>query len=150
MALVDTHVLPFVVLFPQLVIYQLQLLLAGPAVRLHCGLLLTPHVKHTRAPECRQSREKWTGIRTCHESARSGRCCRAGAPPRLENLPFSLNNLRQLRDGSLFLQPVASMPAPPPLLLQQKPKCDHLCLQCWLHQVNIIFYVGDKICFKKI
>jgi hypothetical protein len=57
-ALARTHILPFVVLFPQLVIYQLQLLLAGPAVRQHRCLLLTPHVKHTRAPDAERAKNK--------------------------------------------------------------------------------------------
>ncbi|KAL0596310.1 hypothetical protein AAY473_034258 [Plecturocebus cupreus] len=93
-ALAGTHILPFVVLFPQLVIYQLQLLLAGPAVRLHRGLLLTPHVKHARAPEERAN-TGGTAISALRVSARLA-SCRVGALPGLENCPLPW--LRAARD----------------------------------------------------
>lgn len=134
-ALAGTHILPFVVLFPQLVIYQLQLLLAGPAVRLHCSLLLTSHVKHTRAPECGESRDKNRRGSAPVVCECLGPFCRVGALLRSENRSLP--------------QPAACTPAPPPLLLQQKPKYDHLCLQWWMHQVNVILHTGAQVCLKK-
>lgn len=69
-----THVLPLVVLLAQLAIYELQLLLAGPAVWLHRGLLLTPHVQQAGAPGGHGG-QPWAG------SCCSARSAPGGPPP---------------------------------------------------------------------